>query len=74
MNKKKPGHKPKSKVGSISGKDARNQAVEAARIAKQNNKGKIKVRINRTTWCTVVEILILPDQFEEIKKKYGIEE
>lgn len=56
MRKPKPGPKPSAKRGSISGKDARSQAIEAAKIAAKRNEGKIAVRIDYRS-----EILIDPE-------------
>lgn len=58
MRRPKPGPKPTAKKGSISGKDARSQAIEAAKIAAKKNEGKIKVRIDHRT-----EIMVDPDQY-----------
>lgn len=62
-NKKMEGsrgrQKPQIKLGSISTRDARHQAIEAAKIAQEKNKGKIKIRIDYRT-----EILVDPDTYE----------
>lgn len=64
---KQAGPKKKEKQGHIAGRDHKSQATEAAKIAKKRNKGKMRVRINSRT-----EILILPNHYAEIKKKYGL--
>lgn len=67
MTKPKGGQKPKEKVGSISGKDARTQALIAANTARKLNKGKVKLRINERT-----EIMVHPEELEDVKKQYGL--
>ena len=62
MNKPKPGPRPKQKDGSYSGKDARTQAIEAAKIAAKKNEGKIKVRIDHRT-----EVLLTQEEYEKLE-------
>jgi len=53
MRKPKTGPKPKTKGGAYSRKTAHDQALEAAAIAQEQNKGKVMKRIDYRTWHLV---------------------
>jgi len=72
MRKPKAGPRPKKKEGSYSRKTAHDQALEAAAIAQEQNKGKVMKRVDHRTWYLVDKEEMSPTHWSlAIDKEYG---
>lgn len=65
--KKKRGRKPKDAITRAEMTAKRKKELEAAKLAQERNKGKVRLRINSNT-----EVLVKPELLEKHGKDYFI--